>query len=411
LSKNLLYAPLTAYHKAAAATCVDDKDGIDGRLNYHKKKSFKESSLVSFLHSVSCDYHRTRRSTVNDAKNNGSRPLGLADIEDRIRQRAVTLIGGGINSSIIPITIQRKLNKKRHQKSSEEMEPILKKKKLLSSLPSSSSSSSSQMTGMTTTLDGGNHGGSGNNNNDEIIPFLQGLNIAWNAYIWKVIALNKIYPSSHKKQNLLFEDNTNDKFLQYLPSLKEIEYKLIALTRINKNNNNRNSSNNNNNNNYRPLELIGSHVRIESCNSRRSWIGRFGILIGETTNTYRIAGSTTNKSRRNRKIKRDQTKELFTSSICASDSVKNEDEASMSDVEVFLLPKHGSSLVVIIPIPDPFDCTDGSSSCVHNKMNKDDHDSLGCYKDENTNRLDNKGIIHLPDRAICFSIVDPDNIK
>jgi RNase P/RNase MRP subunit p29 len=425
LSKNLLYTPLVAYHKAAAAAAsaaasVDDNDNddVNKRSNQHHPsqymsmkssvpKSLQEVSLVAFLHTVSCDYHRNgtnlNQSTTggggvssNDAKNNGSRPLGKNDIEGRIRQRAVTLIGGGINSSLIPTnkTFQERTslssnnnNKKRRQRSWEEIEPILLKNKM--------------------NMKKNNQN---NDNNDDVISFLQELNVAWNEYIWKVISNPPSF--SNKKPNDKTKNNNDEAQLQnlHIPSLIEIEYQLIALTRINDNKINSNSinsnssRNNNNDNNYRPLELIGSHVRIESCNSHRSWIGRFGILIGETTNTYRIAGysSTTKRGRKKKKkTKREHTKEssdvISSSTTNASDVVKEEHQYNYDEVEIFLLPKRGSSMVLIVPVPfDTTSTTTTSSSCVNNN-NKDGRDA-------------NKNIISLPDKAICISIIDPDDI-
>ena len=433
LSKNLLYTPLVAYHKAAAAAAAaasaaasvddNDNDDVNKRSNQHHPsqymsmkssvpKSLQEVSLVAFLHTVSCDYHRNgnnrSRSTTgfgggvsnNDAKNNGSRPLGKNDIEGRIRQRAVTLIGGGINSSIIPTnkTFQERTslssnnNKKRRQRSWEEIKPILLKNKM--------------------NMKKNNQ----NNDSNDVISFLQGLNVAWNEYIWKVIS-NPPSSSNKKPKNDNTKNNNDEAQLQNLdiPSLKEIEYQFIALTRINNNKNkiNNNGSTNNNsstNNNYRPIELIGSHVRIESCNSHRSWIGRFGILIGETTNTYRISGysCTTKRGRRKKtktkRTKREHTKEssdvISSSTTNTSDVVKEEHEDNYDELEIFLLPKRGSSMVLIVPVPsDTTTTTTTSSSCVNNNNNNN--------KD---GRDDNKNIISLPDKAICISIIDPDDI-
>ena len=130
LSKNLLYAPLEAYHKAACFQAVGgDSDYSTSDSNFHPSqymslkssipKSLQESSLVSLFHSISCNYHRNR-AMANDAKNNGSRPLGLSDIEERIRQRAVTLVSGGINSSI-KISNDTVKSKKRRRRRWDEM--------------------------------------------------------------------------------------------------------------------------------------------------------------------------------------------------------------------------------------------------------------------------------------------------
>lgn len=315
LSKNLMYAPLVAYHKSAAISASDNNDSGSSsasKINHPSQyasndpnvlKSLNESSLVSILHFVSCDYHHNR-ATVNDAKNNGSRPLGLSDMDDRIRQRAVTLLGGVINASI-PVVKTTTRSKKRRHRSWEEVEPVLKKL-----------SSSSSEEGVTSESESG-----------RVISFLQKLNSAWNGYAWKLLLKSKV---TNEKQRLSEDD------------LKAIEVRLRALmgSRID----NRKKSNSSGGTNSRsgssffekgsveddPINLVGAHVKVESSNSRTSWVGRFGVLIGETTNTYRIA-SFTRTRRKNKKAN-------STEAACKK-----------KEIEILVLPKLESSLQLILP--------------------------------------------------------------
>lgn len=89
LSKDALYAPLAAYEQ--------DKVSASHYL-IHKKRvpeNIKESSMVEFLVQVSQHVNRNRLLTTG--KNNGSKALSQSDVDTRIRQRGLTLIGGGIN--------------------------------------------------------------------------------------------------------------------------------------------------------------------------------------------------------------------------------------------------------------------------------------------------------------------------
>jgi hypothetical protein len=93
LSKNALYAPLIAYDQSniEPANYLATKSSIP--------KSLQENYLIQFWRTASVDYHR-QSSSAKDAKNGGSRPLFIPEIDDRVRQRAVTLLGGGIQSTV-----------------------------------------------------------------------------------------------------------------------------------------------------------------------------------------------------------------------------------------------------------------------------------------------------------------------
>ncbi|VEU33515.1 unnamed protein product [Pseudo-nitzschia multistriata] len=343
LSKNLLYTPLVAYQKAL----LIEEPSTSTKTEYHPShymlsrksvpKSLQESSLVSLFHSVSCDYHRNRAG-VNDAKNNGSRPMGLSDIEEKIRQRAIALIGGGINSSI-SVSQKPPRSKKRRQRSWEEKNDVLDR--------FSSSSGASKLA--------------------DVVPFLERLNAAWNEYIWELLVRDRI---SIDSRNV-----TGD-------TAKEIRSELSRLTwpRIDSkilHSSNVSSRNAKEGIFHHPFEIIGSHVQIKSCKSHRSWSGRFGVVVGETTNTYRIAGFVCRKNKKRARRKKSDTikaRKVGTSDTNYGNSEvealaleqnashdfkeKRNDKADSgvggSDalrVEVFLLPKLGSSFQLIIPLP------------------------------------------------------------
>ena len=120
LSRNALYTPLRAYEQ----TVVDPNAFMSTLKNL--PASLKESSLFGFMQRIGEDYHRNR-ATGPDPKNNGSRPLTVSDMDDRLRQRAVTLVGGGVNSAMT--TSKPKTNdprtRKRPRRDWKDMEKIL----------------------------------------------------------------------------------------------------------------------------------------------------------------------------------------------------------------------------------------------------------------------------------------------
>jgi len=218
LSRNALYTPLRAY----------EQDQIDPNTYMGTLKSIpislKESSLSSFMHRVSEDYHRNRAKGP-DPKNNGSRPISVSDMEDRLRQRAVTLVGGGINSSMITSKkgqSRQTKDRKRPRREWKEVEAKLKRN---------------------------------NPTSMDVITFLRSTNDRWNNYIHQVLQIG-----SNKVQNPKLPDEMD---------LRVIKAKLIAVRD--------------------DIELSGARVRIDSCRSKRHLVNVHGLLVSETKNTWSIA--------------------------------------------------------------------------------------------------------------------------
>jgi RNase P/RNase MRP subunit p29 len=157
LSRNELYSPLVAYEqtRVAPSSYMMSQPSIP--------KSLRESALVSFLQKASRDYHRYD-AKAGDPKNNGSRPTSHADVESKIKQRAVTLIGGGVTSSLASGMKAPKKSRKRKRKSWKDVEETLKQQSQISDeLPSRIDS----------------------------VQFLKKLNSNWNNYISCALKLNK----------------------------------------------------------------------------------------------------------------------------------------------------------------------------------------------------------------------------
>mmetsp|Transcript_26462 Transcript_26462/g.39149 ORF Transcript_26462/g.39149 Transcript_26462/m.39149 type:complete len:258 (-) Transcript_26462:274-1047(-) len=86
LSKTGLYSPLSV---------------ISLDKNQSKKKNQyagKDGALLDFIFQIGKDYHR--KASLRSGKNNGCKPISHSEVKDKISQRALTLIGGGINTSL-----------------------------------------------------------------------------------------------------------------------------------------------------------------------------------------------------------------------------------------------------------------------------------------------------------------------
>lgn len=197
--------------------------------------------------------------------------MSAADISERIRQKAVTLVGGGINSSITSTTKSEatKLRKRRRQEWTD-VESALNY-------------------GIETTAENEKSPGG-----DDAIRFLLQLNSSWNKYISDLLKITEVS-----------EDELTTVKSRFISARSKVE-------------------------------LIGAHVRVATCNQKKHLVNSYGVIIGETKNTWKIVAREVLKQSRKR--------------------AKPEDEDSQSDAKnginckVIVLPKRGSSLVLIIPI-------------------------------------------------------------
>lgn len=268
LSRNALYTPLRAYDQSQ----VSPTSYMSTLKNL--PVSLKDSSLSSFMHYVSEDYHRNRI-TGTDPKNNGSRPLTASDMDDRLRQRAVTLVSGGINSSLSTLKpraknqVPAKHSKKRPRRAWEQVQEIIMKK--TSNTPTKALHS---------------------------IEFLTSMNKRWNSYFLQILNVD-IGSNEIKRESKIRS----------------------SLARL-----------------WDEIEVAGAHVAIRSCKPKRHLINNFGVLIGQTRNTWSVALRRT-FARQESPIQKAKTK----SDVRCS-------ETSAQPIEIVVVPKDGSTLVLIIPI-------------------------------------------------------------
>ena len=112
LSRNALYAPLNTYipNQDAQEATADSKNGnaiVNNNNRNNKKKNnefgvgknLQEKTLYKFLHNISTEYHSSTSPLGHLGGTNGGCPMRLQHVETKIAQRALTLIGGGCGNA------------------------------------------------------------------------------------------------------------------------------------------------------------------------------------------------------------------------------------------------------------------------------------------------------------------------
>lgn len=88
LSKTGLYSPLSLISL--------EKNNQPKKKN--NRSAGKDGALVDFVFQIGKEYHR--KASLRSGKNNGCKPTSHSEVKDKISNRALTLIGGGINTSL-----------------------------------------------------------------------------------------------------------------------------------------------------------------------------------------------------------------------------------------------------------------------------------------------------------------------
>ena len=313
LSRRQIYLPMIALDNSSATT--DPQTYMASRTSL--PSNIQESNLVEFWHKIGVTYHHVT-ATVHDPKNNGHKPVSLQELDSRIRQKALTLVGGGINSEwaasgggrnsatkdapTTTIINAKVLNVRRDRKKRKRQ--IMK----------------SAMKFTTHDEDG------------RIGRFLLDLNDMWNTYISKLLQL----PPSFATIGSCIAFSRSTSFL------------IRATSCITK----------------ESVQLVGARVQIKSCLSHPSWNGKTGILVRQTTNTWQVMVSMPNTRTNSKKRKRDKqlhedTKASTTKDdgdtsvrIVASELKSHEETISKTKqgLKTLIVPKHGSSLTLLIPL-------------------------------------------------------------
>jgi hypothetical protein len=354
LSRRQLYLPMIAY---------DNSPDPSGYMASRKSlpNSIQETSLVDFWHKIGVSYHQ-ERATIHDPKNNGHKPLALPELDARIRQKAMTLVGGGINSGWDTTSTASRSNAggtttihedpriqtiKRDQKK--------RKRQIMKSVMNFS-----------TTHD--------DEEGRRVGQFLYDLNEMWNMYIRRLLQL----PTT------MDDDDDDDATLDSYESLVRDPAFLFRVTScITK----------------ETVQLVGARVKIQSCQSHPQWRGKTGILVRQTTNTWQLMVSIPKaayvkkrntrrrKDNNNRTVDDDNNNNTSTTKKTDGKGTSKEKKASepsspitdtmisskKEGLKTLIVPKQGSSLTLLIPIDVKSPKTTGAGSG-NNEVDKQEVD-------------------------------------
>lgn len=353
LSKNELYTPLAGY----------DQEDVEPSVYLGTKssipKSLQESSLVQFYRKVSLDYHyknpnipSTNNNNGNDYKNAGaSRPIPLADVDDRIRQRTVTLLGGGIHtvatkSSLPSESTSSSLNTSSlfaatNINGSGSLRSRRKRRKRPRTTGSISKEESSSLIKRQASI--GTNVKQGRKNDtiqvDNIqLDFVKQLNICWNDYMLRVLQLKPM----KQKEDVKGEDYYSTMEIRVCQKLQ------ILSTR-------------------HALELVGARLRILSCSQKLTLVGKTGIVVGHSRNCWMIAVlQTPSKKQKGRESSMTDMKPGGVDTSAGSNDTRTcnvgdlhgaTNETGKSRVvdpilQNILVPKRGSSIELLLQIPE-----------------------------------------------------------
>jgi RNase P/RNase MRP subunit p29 len=205
LSRNALYTPLIACDQQN----VDPSQYMSARSR-GVPTSLRESSLVDFVQTVSTE--------ISD------KPLSTQVIDERIRQRALTLVvGGGINSSM---TSKQNSNNRRRSRHYAELSNRQRKKRFQQIQAKDLNQSKQQ-------------------EDEKVFDTLLKVNHKWNDYVRKLARV--------------------DQLLQDEDPIKTVSSRLAQ------------------------LELVGAFVELITCQAHKEWVGKEGMVVETTTNTWRLA--------------------------------------------------------------------------------------------------------------------------
>jgi hypothetical protein len=248
LSKTGLYAPLKVLYKSEeksdnlnSSSISTSRKQLTSQLLY--TSSFKDHALIEFLHQIGKDYHQ--RVPISTGKNCGCRNLSQSDIQDRIKTKTLTLLGGGIHSTIHSkrTTIITRTTKMKGQYSNTKRKKYFRKHSI------SNQSISNEMTW------------------DKLVY----INSKWNQCVNEFLQQQKQQQST----NLIVKTKKKKPMTTNTTTLRDM---LVVLTQT-----------------ISQWELVGSMVRLSSPKQqqqqeqqKQQQQDHWGILVGETKNTWRI---------------------------------------------------------------------------------------------------------------------------
>lgn len=379
LSRSTLYTPLRAYNQSIVEPYQ--------YLHQFQKipKAIHEQSVSEFLHDISIHYHQYPASYANkqqhqqqhneilsnnnnhhynninlitntiglDCKNCSAKPLSESDITKSIESKAITLIGGGYNSTpskkvlssskIIsgdPILIiqnnekrlklLRKHCMKRNHKIWKKQNINNNKQKMIQRKNSNRTNQSCTNNETITTTE--------KEDNlflemKHVIEFIKELNHKWNHYLTNILSIIlenqcKLYiqkQSLHNKTENI--KNNNMQFIQDYNHLYNIIMIPINQLRLEQ------------------LEYIGAQIHIKESQSMKNYINKKGILIGCTSQTYEVLFFAERNSNPITCNNQNTSKELDMKFL-----ERSHDQHDHVYYYIQVIPKKGTSIKILLPI-------------------------------------------------------------
>jgi hypothetical protein len=382
LSRTSLYTPLSSYTSQSA-----NKDNKKQNI----AKNVQESSLTEFIATtISSAYHLSSEGrckndsrssnkiqkvddcsgsvtvlSVKHARNTGNRPLHVGEINSRIRQRALTLVGGGYNASIVvngdgagsgsgstatkqamnargkrsAVAVasrtsadrqQRRQRKRLKKTVSTEQKPATAANNGDGPLPVTAEASASAVSTITTTTD------TCTDNSDNInVDMLGQLHTMWLDYLCNLLGMQ--LPAGTSRNDKESNNNNNNKSktkkgaagtTQPRP-LELIRSKLPKLLL---------QTTNAAAGAPAVMELVGAKVRVQACTRHPAWAGRTGIIVQTTAETYQIAGPVVV-----------QAPGTFRDTADAATATPS----PPTKIQTWIIPKRGSRLELLLPVDLP----------------------------------------------------------
>jgi hypothetical protein len=369
LSRTSLYTPLSFYTSQKQSA---------GNNNNKKQipKSVQDASLVEFMGtSVSTAYHY-HNFQAKHARNTGNRPLTVAEINGRIRQRALTLVGGGYNSNNhhnnpnwSSVTAERtgtaasassstagKRTTVANGTTRQRRLPRKKRKTLLSAQTKQAAGGTGDATTSTAPATAEAAVSTPQRDPHDAV-LLRKLHALWLEYLWNLMGIrtsSSSSASSSQPTKKIKQKKTNNGAAMTAPQpppqpqpqpqvVVTIQKQLPALLNT--------------------LELVGALVRLKTCTRHPTWVGQSGIVVHTTAETYQIVGrqlpvghvkveASAVVSVSNTPASATTTKVTNAAANAASDATSSSNSPVEAIMQKWIIPKRGSRLELLLPL-DP----------------------------------------------------------
>lgn len=320
LSRTSLYAPLSTYTKKQGSASTTKTN-----------KNVQEESLTDFWRRVSDRYHSNKDSS--HCRNSGNRPLTNQEINGSIRQRTLTLVGGGFNSKWGAAAASNGAGAKRTSHNPATGRQTRKRRRKEATDASKAGPSKADVT------------------------FLRQLHAQWLDYMVQMLGLS-VSPTVNSGG----EKKRNTESVSIHESLQVLANRAARVLQ---------------GGNGQTLELVGAAVRILACSKHVTWVGATGILVETMAETYTIVEQPLFPVESATESEGDDVDAVLEASMEGQASVQvgpfSESKRKAPTVSkatfkhkqrTLVVPKRGSSLGLLLPA-DRFVNVDATSNTSH----------------------------------------------